>query len=266
MQKKTGLMAYDWFKLIVAIVLLLAIIILSVSLPKKDAPPPPPPPPAVEEAAPVEPEPTAVPMEEEAADETETAAESPAEVELPPLPEPNAGLEYDAAKGGLINANGELIYILNEDGSGWTPVIPAEMASLQIEGEWTLLDADGNPAYTWDAESQSWVEVVPEEAPTDEQANTNIVDCPGSAEPRLEGGKKAEVLRNVNFRSSPGLGENWLGGFSAGDEISVMGETSCTPYGNGAYLWWQVERADGVIGWVAESPVNNPNYFLGPIQ
>jgi len=158
---------------------------------------------------------------------------------------------------------------MNEDGRGWTPVIPAEMADMQLDGEWTLLDADGNPAYTWDAESQSWVAVEQEEVLAEEEqasATTNIVDCPGSAEPRLEGGTNAEVLRDVNFRSSPGVGGNWIGGFAAGDQVSVMGETSCTPYGNGAYLWWQVERADGTSGWIAEAAANSPKYFLGPIE
>jgi hypothetical protein len=261
MQKKTGFMAYDWFKLIVAIILLLAIIILATSLPKKAPPPPPPPTPAAPEEAP----PTEVPATEETTDET--AGETNAEVELPPLPEPNAGLEYDADKGGLLNADGDLVYTLNEDGSGWTPVIPAEMASMQLDGEWTLLDADGTPAYIWDAETQTWLAVEQEETPAETApVNTNIVDCPGAADPRLSGGKNAEVLRDVNFRSSPSVGENWIGGFAVGDQVAVMGETSCTPYGNGAYLWWQVERADGTQGWIAEAAANSPNYFLAPVE
>ena len=122
------------------------------------------------------------------------------------------------------------------------------------------------PHPAWDAEARGWIAVPKEEPAQEEQVSTHIVDCPGAAEPRLEGGKQAEVLRNVNFRSSPGLGDNWIGGFLAGDQVSVMGETACTPFGNGAYLWWEVERADGTVGWVAESPVNSPNYFLGLIE
>lgn len=188
---------------------------------------------------------------------------TPIEIALPTFPEASADLTYDVAKGGLINADGELIYQLSADGISWTPNIPAEMADLQLDGEWSLLDTDGNPAYKWDAESQSWV------APQEQQTNssTNIVDCPGASEPRLQGGQQAEVLRNVNFRSSPALGENnWIGGFSVGDKLSVKGETSCIPYGDGAYLWWQVERADGTLGWVAEAAANSLSYFLGPVK
>lgn len=275
MQKKTGFIPYDWVKLIVALLLIIAIFLVPQSstaqtdLPAAERAP-------TEETVAAEPEPTQAPTAVAESEETQVPAEDDAdeteasvEVELPPLPEASAALEYDAAKGGLVNADGKLVYVMNEDGSGWTPVIPAEMASMQLDAEWTLLDADGNPAYEWDAESQSWVAVEQDEVPVEEEqtsATTNIVDCPGSAEPRLEGGKNAEVLRDVNFRSSPGVGDNWIGGFSVGDQVSVMGDTACTPYGNGSYLWWQVERADGKTGWIAEAPVNTPNYFLEPVE
>lgn len=265
MQKKTGFIAYDWFKLIVAIFLGLALLILWTSLPVSkptaEAPAA-----EMEEVPAVEATPTAEPVVVETAE----ADETPAEVELPPFPEPSAALEYDAANGGLVDAAGNLVYTLNADGSGWTPVIPEELADMQLDGEWELLDSDGNPAYTWDAASGSWVAleqaeepVVEEEAPA---ATTHIVDCPGAAEPRLVGGQPAEVVRDVNFRSSPGVGDNWSGGFAAGDQVSVMGETVCTPYGNGAYLWWEVERADGTLGWIAEAAANSPKYFLAPVE
>ena len=266
MQKKTGFIAYDWVKLIVAILLVLAIFLLW-QAPSQSAAPT-----AVEteEVVDVEPSPTAEPVvaeTEEAAEEDETTADTPAEVELPSFPEASADLEYDAAQGGLVDADGNLVYLLNEDGSGWTPFIPADKADLTLDGEWELLDADGNPAYTWDAETNGWV-AVPQEDPAEEEqaATTNIVDCPGAADARLEGGQQAEALRDVNLRSSPGVGDNWIGSLFAGDQVKVMGETDCTPHGNGAYLWWQIERPDGKTGWVAEAKANSPSYFLASVE
>lgn len=260
MQTNKGFIAYDWFKLIVAILLGLALLILWTSLPVSK-PTTEVPAAETEEVTVVKSTPTAEPVVEETAE----ADETPVEVELPSFPEPSAGLEYDAANGGLVDADGNLVYTLNDDGSGFTPVIPDDLQSLKLEGEWTLLDENGNPAYQWDAESHSWV-AVPQEEVAAEAVNTNIVECAGAADARLTGGQQAEALRNVNFRSSPGVGDNWAGSLFSGDQVKVMGETACTPYGNGAYLWWQVERADGKTGWVAEAKANSPSYFLAPVE
>ena len=154
MQKKQGFIAYDWFKLIIAILLVVTIFILWVRLSASTSATEIP---AAETEEIVATKPDLEPTEEpEVVEETETVEEetaSLAEMELPPLPEPNTGLEYDAAKGWPITADGELIYPLNEDGSGWTPVIPDDLKTLIREGEWTLLGADGLSANTWVAES-----------------------------------------------------------------------------------------------------------------
>jgi hypothetical protein len=267
MQKKKGFIGYDWFKLIVAILLGLAVFFLwqtntcCEEMPMAE--------PMSEEVVP-----TAA-MEESAEADMDNATseemedtDANADIELPPFPEPSADLKYDAANGGLVDTDGNLVYLLSEDGSGWTPFIPADKADLTLEGEWTLLNDDGNIAYTWDTETRDWVAVPQEAEPVAEEpaATTNIVDCPGAAEARLAGGQPAEVVRDVNFRASPGVADNWIGGFTIGDQVSVMGETACTPYGNGAYLWWQVERVDGKTGWIAEAAANSPNYFLAPVE
>ncbi|MBT3338861.1 MAG: hypothetical protein HN855_15675 [Anaerolineae bacterium] len=260
MQKKQGFIGYDWFKLIVAILLLIAIFFLWQSSVCCGAPEPDMPVVVeMEEVVAAEPEPTVAP----AAEET-LVDEAPAEVELPPFPEPNAGLEYDAAKGGLVNADGELVYRLNENGGGWTPVIPDEMAAMPLEGEWTLLSEDGNPAYTWDAESQSWVAVLAEE--TAAEAPAAVAECTTAAPSRLVVGEKAEVLRNVNFRAWPGISNNWLKTSTIGTQLKVTGEAVCVPHGDGAYLWWQLEREDGTLGWSAEATNSGQHYFLGPVE
>ena len=191
---------------------------------------------------------------------------------MPPFPQPDSGFNYDAAKGGLINADGALVYQLNEDGTGWTPTVPDDMGAMKLsstdDGKWALLREDGTVRYTWNPETQTWVEVLQEEEQAAEETTALVVvDCPGAAAPRLVAGEKTSVLRNVNFRSSPGIGEdNWLSTFSAGTELFVIGETVCTEYGSGAYRWWQLEREDGTIGWTAESAAASVNYFLEPVE
>ncbi len=259
MQKKKGFIAYDWFKLIVAILLILAIFFLWQSW-TCCAKPPIPEKPAQEEVHETE-----EMAEESHEDDTDTGANSHAEIDLPPFPEPSAALEYDAAKGGLVNGDGELIYTLNEDGSGWTPAIPDDLKTLILEGEWSLLDADGNPTYTWNAETQSWV-AVPQQEETDAEVPAAVAECTTAAPSRLVVGEKAEVLRNVNFRAWPGISNNWMKTFQIGTQLKVTGEAVCVPHGDGAYLWWQLEREDGTLGWSAEATNSGNNYFLGPVE
>ncbi|MBT3313094.1 MAG: SH3 domain-containing protein [Anaerolineae bacterium] len=251
---------YDGFKLLIAIILLLIIIGLwMTSTDGRGAPVPMADSENMEETV-AEPQPTQEPI----------PTPQP-EVELPPFPEPSEGLSYDEESGFIVNAEGKALYQLNEDGTGWVPVIPDEMKSMQISSEdgfsWSLGDADG-AKYTWDAASHSWVEVPQEEIaeePAQEETAT-VTACEGASPPQLSSGGEAEVLSNVNFRSSPGIGDNWIATLQTGSRLKVLGETACLPHGSGAYLWWQLEREDGTIGWTAEAPLSGTSYFIQPVE
>ncbi len=284
MNKKRGFIAYDVFKLIISALLLFLIMILWVSFSKKTSP---------EDAAPAlsenqqEETTTAAANEDTAAaaqslPTPQTEAEAELAPNLPAFPEPNEGWSFDSAKGVLLNAAGTPLYRLNEDGNGWTPLVPADLQSLKLSaegGKWTLGD-DSGAKYAWDAATHSWQEIPQEqaaedaaqdeteqdEAAQDEVAEASSGDCAGVAPPRLVAGEKAEVLANVNFRSSPGIADNWVTTLYSGTRLKVLGESVCLPYGRGAYRWWKLEQEDGTIGWMAEAPISGTNYFLAPAQ
>ncbi|MBT7073945.1 MAG: hypothetical protein HN922_03450, partial [Anaerolineae bacterium] len=119
MNKKGGFTSYDGFKLIIALILLFAILALWMTSSNRSG-----------DSLPV----VEVPNTEVAPEEKpETAQEEPVVVpvaeeegdsELPPLPEPSEELSYDTESDFILNADGEVLYALNEDGTGWVPVIP----------------------------------------------------------------------------------------------------------------------------------------------
>jgi len=197
------------------------------------------------------------------------------EVKLPPLPELSDGLSYDEKSGLLINANGVPSYYLNEEKAAWFPIIPdvAMQLSLTNEYKWALIGTDGQAKYSWDFESHSWVEILQEQAIDEEPEISEepevikIENCPKASPPRLEIGGQAEVLSDLNFRSSPEISNNnLLMTLSPGTRLKVLEETVCTEYEYGAYLWWYLESDDGIFGWAAEAPATETKYFLEPVE
>jgi len=81
---------------------------------------------------------------------------------------------------------------------------------------------------------------------------------------RLQTGVNATILRRLNFRSSPGIRDNWLLTNISGTQVEVVGGPECVPYWAGAYLWWQVKLSDGRTGWSAEGSLHGSFYFMEP--
>jgi hypothetical protein len=76
---------------------------------------------------------------------------------------------------------------------------------------------------------------------------------------------KATIVRRLNFRSSPGIFNNWIFTNNPNTEVEIIGGPSCTRYQNGgAYLWWQIKLPDGQIGWSAEASAFGAFYFMEP--
>jgi hypothetical protein len=75
---------------------------------------------------------------------------------------------------------------------------------------------------------------------------------------------KAVVLRRLNFRSSAGIGDNWLLTNLPGTRVEVVGGPDCQPHRTGAYIWWQIKLPDGQIGWSAEASQFGSFYFMEP--
>jgi hypothetical protein len=83
---------------------------------------------------------------------------------------------------------------------------------------------------------------------------------------RLQPGMKATILRRLNFRSSPGIQDNWLRTNIPGTQVEVMGGPECIPHISGAYVWWQIKLPDGKTGWSAEGSIHGTFYFMEPIR
>jgi hypothetical protein len=79
-------------------------------------------------------------------------------------------------------------------------------------------------------------------------------------------GDHAVILRRLNFRSSPGIQDNWLLTNLPGTKVEVIGGPQCLPHFAGAYLWWQVKLPNGQTGWSAEGSQFGSFYFIEPAK
>ncbi len=276
MEAKRRFIPYDIFKLIVAILLLLAIIALWLTLPKGEVAAPEPIPAETAEVAVVEsevvPEPTEAPPPTPHPEPTQEEPPAPA-VELPPLPQPSNGLSYDAENARVVTDDGTPRYQLNDDGTDWVPIIPDAMVAMQLsstgEYQWALTGEEDAPTYYWDFDTHAWAAV---EQPIDEPVEeatpvVAVAECPDALPSRITPGGQVQVLSNLNFRASPDIYEdNWLATLLPGTQLATLGETACTEYDFGSYLWWKVEREDGSVGWSAEGTATGTNYFLEPVE
>jgi len=78
---------------------------------------------------------------------------------------------------------------------------------------------------------------------------------------------QAVIQRRLNFRSSPGIMNNWIKTNLPGTLVEVIGGPECTRYKNGgAYLWWQIRLPDGQVGWSAEASAFGAFYFMEPVR
>jgi hypothetical protein len=82
----------------------------------------------------------------------------------------------------------------------------------------------------------------------------------------LKPGTKVTILRRLNFRSSPGIRDNWLLTNLPGTKVEVVGGPECVPQYQGAYMWWQIKLPNGQTGWSAEAPQYGSFYFMEPAQ
>ena len=193
-------------------------------------------------------------------------------VELPEFPAAGFEWKFDAAQGVLLNPEGRAVYRLDPDLGKWVPELPEDLRAKlpagfrvgEVDGQWQITGPDGKVLFRWNPETLTW-EAVEETSTAGTAEPTEAGDC--AARPaRLKVGDSAKVLTNLNLRSSPGIGENWLLTMPAGTVVEVIGGPECLPYGDGAYRWWQVRLPDGRTGWAAEAPIHGDSYFLEPVK
>jgi hypothetical protein len=107
--------------------------------------------------------------------------------------------------------------------------------------------------------------ITPTFTPTISPTPTAARDiCSLALESRLEVGMTVTVKTNLNFRVSPGLDQEILLVNIPGNRLEIIGGPICIPHLDGAYMWWQVQRMDGDVGWSAEGSLTRIYYFLEP--
>jgi hypothetical protein len=111
------------------------------------------------------------------------------------------------------------------------------------------------------------VSPVPEVLPTpivEIPEETN--DCEAVSRSQLQVGMKATIVRYLNFRSSPGILNNWILTNIPNTQVDIIGGPACTRYEyGGSYLWWQIKLPNGLIGWSAEASAFGKFYFMEPV-
>jgi hypothetical protein len=114
----------------------------------------------------------------------------------------------------------------------------------------------------------------PTESPVPETLPTPIVEIPSDknvceaiSRSQLQVGMKAIIVHIVNFRSSPGVLNNWILTNNPNTQVEVIGGPACTRYKNGGtYLWWQIKLPNGLTGWSAEASAFGAFYFMEPVK
>lgn len=113
----------------------------------------------------------------------------------------------------------------------------------------------------------------PTESPVPERTPTPIAEipeetsvCESNSPSQLQVGMQATIVRNLNFRSSPGILDNWILTNIPGTQVEIIGGPDCTQYqGGGTYLWWQIKLPNGLVGWSAEASAFGTFYFMEPM-
>ena len=96
-------------------------------------------------------------------------------------------------------------------------------------------------------------------------SNLDVCEAAGSRS-RLKVGMNATILRRLNFRSSPGIRDNWLLTNIPGTRVEIVGGPECVPHFTGAYVWWHIKLPNGRIGWSAEASLLGSFYFIEPAK
>ena len=106
----------------------------------------------------------------------------------------------------------------------------------------------------------------PSPTPTDEPSPTSDTCEAALSRSRLQVGMNSTIIRRLNFRSSPGIQNNWLQTNSPGTQVEIIDGPVCLPHFMGAYVWWQIKLPDGQVGWSAEASLFGRFYFMEPTR
>ncbi|HEY60609.1 MAG TPA: SH3 domain-containing protein [Anaerolineae bacterium] len=255
MRTKCDAKLYDFFKLIVTLILLVVLLMLLSNR--------------------IGIQPTAYKEDTQPVlEDREVEEQSAAELHLPPLPETGIALEYDQTSGNLITISGTPHFELNTAGDGWLPILPDELLAQLPSGFrmtqdesniWAVVDSNGSPLFSLEYETLQWMPIASKASIAQEPTIVGVPDCPKAKPARISAtGVKVRVVNAlIPLRSSPQAGlNNILRDLPIGTELEVIAMPVCTEYLDGANLWWQVRLLNGLSGWAAEGSAISPTYYL----
>lgn len=230
MDTSTRAPGYDLFKLVVAILLLLLFICLLLWIPT-NAPQP---------ETPTS-SPPFFPTETPTANETPTPA-PPTDLPLPSPTETSSTLTA-------------------------TPPPPPFPTATETSSGTITATPDSIPSPTATARPQPTVAPTSTGTPVSQPTPSGTYTCESAlSRSRLQVGGNARIIRRLNFRSSPGIQNNWLRTNLPGTQVEVLDGPVCLPHFNGAYVWWQIRLPDGQVGWSAEVSLLGRFYFMEPVN
>ena len=132
---------------------------------------------------------------------------------------------------------------------------------------------DDQAAYTQTPTELIATEVITRQ-PTEEvdvaaETASEVPDCLG-ANPRriISIGSTVRVINaQIPLRSAPeAAGDNIIASLPPGTLLEVIGAPVCTPFLEGANLWWFVRAQDGTEGYAAEGSALTDTYYLEEIK
>jgi len=203
-----------------------------------------------------------------------------ASMRLPVFPDAALGLVPNTEQNGLINQDGDLVYILSDDEKTWNPYVPADiknklpqgfMQTQDESGVWNLNLPEGDTMYLFDLNELIWkpVEknVIPELA--NQLSPDNKLACPGANPSRIQNTDEfvQVISAEIPLRSSPRADlRNYLIQLPKGTVLEIVGKPTCSAYLNGANLWWLVRTPYGLEGYAAEGSALTDLYYLEVIK
>ena len=211
--------------------------------------------------------------------ELEAEKETTTKNKLPVFPAGAENLTFNEENSGLIDGGKNIIYTLSDDGTAWIPKIGTDLKNqlpepYQVEKDendvWQIINESNEAIYIFDAEQKKWLAVEKQETKGDEDAISlqGIVECPLANPSQIS--SEGKMIRVINaiipLRSSPDATTlNFVTSLEQETQLEVIGEPVCTPYLEGANIWWPVRTPNGMEGYAAEGSAISDLYYLEEI-
>jgi|GEM_PF-1310172 hypothetical protein len=89
--------------------------------------------------------------------------------------------------------------------------------------------------------------------------------CPASMPSRISVGNRVRLTSNLNLRSAGSLNASLVLTNPANTMLTIIDGPLCEELSGGAYLWWMVQMADDTQGWSVEATLDGSAYFMEPL-